>query len=292
MKKSLKADLALLVVTVFWGAGFPATKIAIQTIPPFYHIGLRFIIASLLLSMIFYKKLKELNREIVRPALVLSSLLFATYAFQTVGIQFTTASKSGFFAGLAVLIVPIFAVFYQKTRLELKTVIGVLLATLGLYLLSYTGDSFDFNIGDFLTILCSVTYAWQLLFTGTFVQKYDATLLSIVQLFFVSIFGLIFALVFEPLPSDISMPSFWSLMFSAVFCTAFAFWMQTTMQKFTSASHIALIFTMEPVFGALTSFLLLGEVLGSKGILGGLMIVAAMVVTELQPPAKGGSKVS
>lgn len=282
MKRSFKADLALLVVTIFWGAGFPATKIAIQTISPFYHIGLRFIIASLLLSIIFYKKLKELNREIIKPALVLSLLLFATYAFQTVGIQFTTASKSGFFSGLAVLIVPFFSILYLKTRLEFKSIIGVLSATLGLFLLSYTGSEFNFNIGDFLTILCSVTYAWQLLFTGTYVQKHDATLLSIVQLFFVAVFGFVFALAFEPLPSNISAPSFWSLMFSAVFCTAFAFWTQTTMQKFTSASHIALIFTMEPVFGALTSFLALGEVLGPRGILGGLFIVAAMLVTELQ----------
>jgi drug/metabolite transporter (DMT)-like permease len=70
-------------------------------------------------------------------------------------------------------------------------------------------------------------------------------------------------------------------MFSAVFCTAFAFWMQTTAQKFTAASHIALIFTMEPVFGALTSFLILGEVLGSKGIIGGMCIVTAMLISEL-----------
>jgi len=286
MNKSLKADLALLVVTIFWGAGFPATKIAIQTITPFYHIGLRFLIASALLALLFYKKLRLLNREIIKPALVLSSLLFATYAFQTVGIQYTTASKSGFFSCLAVLAVPFFSIFYLKTRLEFKSIISALSATLGLFLLSYTGGDFNFNIGDFLTILCSVAYAWQLLFTGTYVQKHDPTLLSIVQLFFVAIYGIAFAIVFEPVPSGISMPSFWSLMFSAVFCTAFAFWMQTTMQKFTSASHIALIFTMEPVFGALTSYLVLGEILGPLGILGGVFIIAAMLITELEWPKK------
>lgn len=282
MKKSINADLALLLVTIFWGAGFPATKIALQTMTPYYHIGIRFGVASLLLAILFYKKLKYLNKNLIKPALVLSSLLFATYAFQTVGIQYTTASKSSFFSGLAVLIVPLFSIFYLKAKLELKTVISVLTATLGLFLLSYTGGNFDFNIGDFLTILCSVCYAWQLLFTGTYVQKHDATLLAIVQLFFVSVFGMLFAIVLEPFPKDMSMPSFWSLMFSAVLCTAFAFWMQTTAQKFTPASHIALIFTMEPVFGALTSFLVLGEVIGVKGIFGGMFIVAAMLISELQ----------
>ncbi|HQA65805.1 MAG TPA: DMT family transporter [Bacillota bacterium] len=282
MKKSLKADLALILVTIFWGAGFPATKIALQTMTPFYHIGIRFAVASLLLSLLFYRKLRSLNKSLIKPALILSSLLFATYAFQTVGIQYTTASKSGFFSGLAVLIVPLFSIFYLKTKLELKTIISVATATLGLFLLSYTGSDFNFNIGDFLTILCSICYAWQLLFTGTYVQKHDATLLAIVQLFFVSLYGMAFAVILEPIPVNMSVPSFWSLMFSAVFCTAFAFWMQTTAQKFTAASHIALIFTMEPVFGALTSFLLLNEVLGARGIIGGILIVSAMIISEFQ----------
>jgi len=282
MKKSLKADLALILVTIFWGAGFPATKIALQTMTPYYHIGIRFAVASLLLSLLFYKKLRSLNKSLIKPALILSSLLFATYAFQTVGIQYTTASKSGFFSGLAVLIVPLFSIFYLKTKLELKTIISVATATLGLFLLSYTGSDFNFNIGDFLTILCSICYAWQLLFTGTYVQKHDATLLAIVQLFFVSLYGMAFAVILEPIPVNMSVPSFWSLMFSAVFCTAFAFWMQTTAQKFTAASHIALIFTMEPVFGALTSFLLLNEVLGARGIIGGILIVSAMIISEFQ----------
>lgn len=282
MKKSLRADIALLLVTIFWGAGFPATKIALQTMTPFYHIGIRFAIASLLLSLLFYKKLKNLNKDLIKPALILSSLLFATYALQTVGIQYTTASKSSFFSGLAVLIVPLFSIFYLKTKLELKTVISVLTATLGLFLLSNTSGNSNFNIGDFLTILCSICYAWQLIFTGTYVQKHDATLLAIVQLFFVSVFGMVFAIVLEPFPKDMSLPSFWSLMFSAVFCTAFAFWMQTTAQKFSPASHIALIFTMEPVFGALTSFFVLGELLGIRGIIGGMFIVSGMLISELQ----------
>lgn len=281
MKKSFRADLALLLVTIFWGAGFPATKIALQTITPMYHIGMRFLIAGLLLSLIFYKKLKSLGREIVKPALALSLLLFATYALQTVGIQYTTASKSSFFSGLAVMIVPVFSIFYLKTRLALRNILSILTAMLGLFLLSFTGSDFSFNLGDFLTVLCSVCYAWQLLLTGTFVQKQDPTLLAIVQLFFVSVMGFGCALFFEPLPASISAVSFASLLFSAVLCTAFAFWIQTTAQQFTSASHIALIFTMEPVFGATTSYLFLHEILGIKGIAGGLLIIAAMLISEL-----------
>ncbi len=281
MKKSLRADLSLLLVTIFWGAGFPATKIALQTMTPMYHIGMRFFIAGLLLTLIFHQKMRGLDKKILKPALVLSLLLFATYALQTVGILYTTASKSSFYSGLAVLIVPLFSIFYLKKTLDTKTILSVIVATSGLFLLSYTNSGFSFNIGDFLTVLCSVCYAWQLLFTGTYVREHDPTLLAVVQLFFVSIMGFCSALLFEPLPANISPVSFGSLLFSAVLCTAFAFWVQTTAQQYAPASHIALIFTMEPVFGAATSYLFLHEVLGIRGIIGGMLIIAAMLISEL-----------
>ncbi len=286
MKKSLKADLTLLLVTLFWGAGFPITKFALETITPFYHIGARFLIGSILLALIFHKRLKEIKKDIIIPALILSIFLFSCYTLQTIGLQLTTASKSGFFSGLSVLIVPIISIFYLKAKLKINTVIGIILATMGLLLLSYSGGMFSFNTGDFITIISTVCYAWQLLFTGSYVKKYDATLLSIVQLFFVAIFGFVFAFVFEPVPSNVSLLSFGSLLFSAVPCTAFAFWVQTTIQQYTPASHIALVITMEPVFGAVTSYLLLGELLGIRGILGGILIVAAMLITELRLPIK------
>ncbi len=282
MKKTMKADLLLLLVTIFWGAGFPITKFALETITPLYHIGSRFLIASILLAIIFHKKLRTMTKAIILPSFILSTFLFACYALQTIGLQYTTASKSSFFSGLSVLFVPIISIFYLKARLKLNAAIGIALATLGLLLLSYNGDMFSFNFGDFITILSTICYAWQLLFTGSYVKKHDATLLAIVQLFFVAVYGFIGALLFEPVPTGVTLLSFNSLMFSAVLCTAFAFWIQTTIQQYTPASHIALLITMEPVFGAIASFLFLGEILGAKGMAGGVFIVAAMLITESQ----------
>jgi len=281
MNKAQKADLALLLVTVFWGAGFPVTKFALQTIPPFYHIGLRFLVAAVLLSVIFFKKVSKLDKSIVRPAITMASLLFLTYALQTVGLLYTTASKSAFYSGLAVLFVPILSFIFYKAAINRSTLISIILAFIGLFLLSFSGNIFSFNIGDFMTILNSATYAVLLLFTSDYVKKHDATQLSIVQMYFVSIMGFIAAFIFDRWETQISLLSFNSLMFSAVLCTAFAFWMQATAQKFTSASHVALIFTMEPLFGALTSWLLLGEILGLKGFVGGCFIISAMLIAEL-----------
>ena len=281
MNKSQKADLALLIVTVFWGAGFPVTKFALQTIPPLYHIGLRFLIAAVLLSLIFYKKLVCINKSIIKPALIMATLLFATYVLQTVGLLYTTASKSAFYSGLAVLFVPFLSLIFLRNKISTKTLLSITLATGGLTLLSFSGDVFSFTIGDFMTILCSATYAGLLLLTSTYVKEHDATQLAIVEMAIVAVMGLAAAVIFEDWKIPMSMLSFNSLMFSAVLCTAFAFWMQATAQKFTSASHVALIFTMEPVFGAATSWLLLNERLGIKGFIGGAFIILAMLIAEM-----------
>ncbi len=281
MKKSYKADLILLFVTVIWGAGFPVTKFALQTITPMYIIALRFAIAGTLLSIIFHKKLKEIKKEIIKPGLVLAILLFAIYVFQTIGMQYTTASKSGFFVGLAVLFVPFFSYFYLKTEITSKTILSTAIAAFGLFLLSYDGGGASFNKGDFLMILSAVCCAWHLIFSSKYVAQHDATLLSILNMVFVAIFAFIGAISFEKFPRNISSVSLGSLLFMGVLCTAFAFLVQIAALKYTTATHVAIIFTMEPVFSAITSWILLKEHLGSKGILGGVLIVLAMLLSEL-----------
>lgn len=281
LSKTQKADMALILVTIFWGTGFPVTKFALLSIPPLYHIGLRFFIAAALLSLIFFKKMLQLDKSIIKPAALMAVLLFATYALQTIGLLYTTASKSAFYSGLAVLFVPFIHFFFHKIRIKSNTLVSTAFAVLGLFLLSFSGNMFSFTIGDFMTVLCSAIYAVLLLLTSDYVKDHDATQLAIVQMAFVSLLAFASAVVFERWSTPMSMLGFQSLMFSAVLCTAFAFWMQATAQQFTSASHVALIFTMEPVFGALTSWLMLGEHLGIKGLIGGLLIISAMLVAEL-----------
>lgn len=281
MKKSVRADMALFIVTIFWGTGFPATKFALQTISPLYHIGFRFLIAAALLSLIFYKKMIRVDMKIIKPAVYMAVLLYATYVLQTIGLLYTTASKSSFYSGLAVIFVPMISLVVYRAKLNANTIFSVISAFAGLFLLSYAGNDFSFTIGDFMTIMCSAVYAALLLLTSDYVRQYDATQLSIVQMYIVGILGLLSAVLFENWPTNVTPLSFYSLMFSAVFCTAFAFWMQATAQKFTSAAHVALIFTMEPVFGALTSWLILKEHLGVKGFIGGILILSAMIIAEI-----------
>ncbi|MCK9217894.1 MAG: DMT family transporter [Firmicutes bacterium] len=281
MKNSYKADIVLLIVTVIWGAGFPVTKFALQTITPMYIIAFRFIIASLVLSIVFYKKLKYLNKEIIKPSLFLAFLLFMTYVFQTIGMQYTTASKAGFFIGMAVIIVPFFSYFYLKTKIKTRIILSTVIAAIGLFLLSFEGSALSFNKGDILMILSAICAAWHLVFSSAYVVKHDAILLSLLHMVFVALFGSITAIIVEPFPTNISVISFGSLLFMGILCTAFGFLVQIVALNYTTATHEAIIFTMEPVFGAITSWILLNEQLGVKGIVGGVLIVFAMLLSEL-----------
>lgn len=281
MKYSLRADIALILVTFFWGIGFPAAKFALESIGPLYQIAFRFLIAGLLLSIIFYKKVLSMDKNILKPVFLLSVLLYITYFFALLGIKYTTASKSSFLCCLAVIFVPILGYMLNRTRIRINTAVGILICVTGLFLMTYTAEGFNFSLGDILCIISSITFALQIIFTEKYVGNFDTALLALLQMYFTGLIGLAVALVFEPFPFGVTPKSLYSLLFMAVLCTALSFWVQTTCQKFTSASHVAIIFTMEPLFGAMASWLLLGEILGLRGIIGGVLIIAAMIISEL-----------
>ena len=284
MKYSYRADIALILVTFFWGIGFPAVKFSLESMGPLYLIAFRFLIAGILLSIIFYKKMLSIDKSILKPASRLSVLIYITYVFAMVGIKYTTASKSAFLCCLAVIFVPIIGYILNRTRIRTNTAAGIVICITGLFLMTYTAEGFNLNLGDVLCIIGSAAFAFQIIFTEKYVSNFDTTLLTILQMYFAAFIGFIAAFIFEPFPVSITPKSLYSLLFMAVLCTALSFWVQTTCQKFTTSSHVAIIFTMEPLFGALASWLLLGERLGVRGIIGGVLIISSMIISEIELP--------
>ena len=154
---------------------------------------------------------------------------------------------------------PFYSYFYLKTNIQTKIVISTFLAALGLFILSFDGGRLSFNIGDFLMVLSANCCAWHLILSSVYIKKHDAILLSLLHMIFVAGFGTIAAVSLETFPRNISLISFGSLLFMGVLCTAFGFLVQIVALKYTTATHEAIIFTMEPVFGAITSRILLNE---------------------------------
>jgi drug/metabolite transporter (DMT)-like permease len=297
MRKSTFADLSLLFVAFIWGTTFVLVQNAISTMQPFAFNGFRFFIAFVLLflSLLLFqrKQLQFLSKRIVISGFLLGFWLFLGYATQTLGLLYTTSSKAGFITGLSVVLVPFFSFLLLKQKPSFPAVIGVSIATVGLFLLTMT-DIAALNIGDFFVLICAFGFAMHIIFTGKFSEQFPTLLLTTIQILTVSILSIISSFIFEDFTEmmKISIISSQSviiaLIVTSVFATALAFFAQTSFQKYTTPTRVALIFAMEPVFAAIAGYYWASERLSISAIMGCLFIFLGMVFAEL--PAERFSK--
>ncbi len=206
--------------------------------------------------------------------------VFYLMVFQTIGLMYTSASNTAFVTGMNVIFVPLLGALFYGKRLDIKLGMSVLLAGVGLFFLC-TGGDWSLNKGDLIVIVCAVCIAFQIIYTARFVRNCDPYWLTAVQIGTVALFSTLCGWtrgvdVFFWEPAVL-----WAMFICVVFATVFAFLVQTAMQRFTSPTKTALIFCLEPVFGALYAHLFAGETLGEWGGIGALCIVAAMVMAEL-----------
>ncbi|MEL7655344.1 MAG: DMT family transporter [Bacillota bacterium] len=281
IEKETLGTYGLIIVALFWGLGFPALKVVSATIPTFYLIGLRFLMATSLLGIIFHRNLKQINKALIRSAFILSIVLFLAYVFATLGIQYTTSAKASFFSCLGLLIIPVLQRMLYKETINKRVAISIIICTIGLFLISYTkGMGFRLATGDIICLGCSVAGALHVVFTGRVANHQDPALLATVQLFFISIWSFITALLLEDFPKSIPYFHWWVLIFLAIFCTAISFVLQAACQRYINPSRAGVIFAIEPVSGAIFSAFLLGDHLGINGIIGGAMIFSSLIFME------------
>lgn len=293
MNRSHLANLSLLLVAMMWGSTFLIVQHAVRVLPPLAFNGLRFLGAAVLLALIitiFYRhEWKDLSWKMVRHASMLGIFLFMGYAFQTVGLLYTSTSNAGFITGLSVILVPFLSLFLLKHPISRYTWLSALLAAIGLYLLAFAGSSFSINKGDLLIFFCAIAFALHVAYTAIFAPTYPALLLSTLQMFIVGLLSTFSSLLFEDLGpihqvvDQLIQPEVLiALLISIGPTSALAFWIQTVCQKFTSPSRVAIIFATEPVFAAITGVIFGGEVLGTLAGIGCICILTGMIIAELK----------
>lgn len=284
--KKFRAGILLLITTFFWGVTFTVVKDAISRVDVFVFLSQRFILAAAIMLPLALTRTNRISLRLVTHGCILGVLLFASYAFQTVALKYTSASNTGFLTGLSVLLVPLFgaAIFRHPVGPGIRW--GVALATPGLFLLC-TDGSLSFNFGDVLGAVCGACVALHLLYTSEFARHADSDvyLLTTLQLTVVGILSLVTAKARHLEVFVWHRELLWTLVVCVLIATIFAFLVQTTMQKFISPAHTALIFCTEPVFAAGYAYYAANERLGLFGLLGAALILAGMVVSELLPDA-------
>ena len=282
-----KADLALAGNTVIWGATFVLVKSALADISPLVFLALRFGLAAIALLLLFRRGWTRDWIQLLWAALV-GFFLFSGYLLQTFGLQFTSAPKSAFLTGFTSVLVPLLAALVYKTRPQASELLGVLVALAGLGLMTLEGPmgSISFaslNRGDLLTIGCAIAFAAHIVTLGHYSGRISFEMLSISQVATAAVLGISLCWWAEP-PRLVWRPAVvYAIIVTGLLATALAFTVQAWAQQHTSSTRTALIYTLEPVFAWLTSYLIVGEGLSRRATAGAALILSGVLLVELKP---------
>ena len=281
LKKRTEAELSMLLVAVVWGSTFVIVKNSLAEIGPFLFLGIRFIMAFLLLAAISWRQLIKAPLSTLYAGSFLGILLTVGYVFQTVGLKYTTSSNAGFITGLSVVLVPILYAAINQIKPGFNTVITVLLAFSGLFLLSFKDWHTSLSYGDMLVLVSAIGFAFHIIFVDRLSYRHNAIAITSGQLLFVGLFCMLVGLVGEPWPFRFSSSLIAALLVTSIFATALAFLLQNSMQKYSTPTRFAVILTTEPVFAALAGHLWAHETFTQRALVGAVLILAAMLISIL-----------
>ena len=276
--------MSLLLTAILWGGGFVGVKDALATIEPLHLTAIRFSLAGIILSIIFFKRLKKVKRKELYAGLIVGLLLFAGFATQTIGMKYTTPGKNAFLTGLNVVMVPFFYWALKKKFPGWQTIVAAVLSFLGIGLLTLQNGSIVMNFGDLMTIICAVFFAIHITAIGHFSKGMDTIVLAILQMFVAAVLSTICAILFEtnmPL-SNINRGNIYSVGYLVIFSTMIAFLIQNVAQRYTVSTHAAIILCMESVFGSIFSVIFLKEIFSPSMIIGCTVILFAIILSEVK----------
>lgn len=284
----LKADIFLLITALLWGLNYVAQRKAMEFMGPFTYNALCFSLAALAITpLAIHQKYKHKTehpqtksiKSFILPGLATGLVLFGGASLQQVGIVGTTAGKTGFISGLYVIIVPLMA-FALGQRTHIGNWIGATLAVVGLYLFSFQADG---AVSRYDLIVLAGTFLWaaHVLLVGRFSEKVGALRLTITQFLFCSFLSWIIALSVEKITVESIMAVFWILLYGGFFSVGLSFTLQMYAQQSADSSHAAIIMSLEGAFAGLGGWLLLGELLNRREIMGVLFMLAGMIISQL-----------
>ena len=296
MSRSLKAHILLILITLIWGSNFVVIKNALADISPLFFNAVRMSLAAVVLAAIFYRELPRLTGGAVRSGCLVGMFLFIGNELQTSGLKYTTPSKSAFLTGVSVVLVPVLLAVFWKRGINRLTSIGVALAFAGLYLLTVPASAGaglnlrSMNHGDLLTLGAAVVFAFHIIFIEHASKNHSWQQITVVQVTVTALLMILTASSSHYFAEKIfvvwSPRVLWGIGITGFLSLALAFAIQAWAQQFTPATHTALIFTLEPVFAWLTSFIFLGERLGARSGVGAACILAGLLISEEKASAE------
>lgn len=288
--KERNAILLLLLTSLIWGFAFVAQSNAADSIGPLTYNGIRMLIGAAALLPLTYKKFKmhlkdqEYRKTLLKAGFSCALCLGVASVLQQAGIAYTTAGKAGFITSLYMLIVPIFSIALGK-RVSKKVWACVFMGILGAYLLSMN-SKLTISKGDLLIFLCSIVFAFHIMFIDHFGKKVDGVELSNLQFLFAGLICFILSFIFEDVRMESIMDASTAILYSGIMSCGVAYTLQIVAQKYVSPAPATLAMSLESVWAAVGGMLLLGEVMSLRETLGCTILFVAVVIAQLPDKIK------
>ncbi len=288
-----KADAALVGIAFIWGSTFVLVKSALDDASPLLFMAMRFGLAAAILLGVARLSLSgraRPDRHALAASAVVGACMFGGYMFQTIGLRVTTPSRSAFITAFSVVLVPILLALFFRRFPGWAAALGVSAAIAGLYLFTMPAAGEPVNRGDMLTLACAVSFALHFIFVGYYTRTVPPITLAAGQVLVTFILAAASAPWAERAFVRFTPGLLVAIVVTAALATALAFFVQAWAQQYTSATHAALIISLEPVFAWLASWVALGERLSLRSAVGALLILAGIIIAEMS--AGGGAEMS
>jgi drug/metabolite transporter (DMT)-like permease len=291
---SRRAELALVFVTLLWAGTFPLIKIGVADASPLAFVAVRFGVAALLFYPFARRALRGMDSRAFRDGVLLGVLFFLGYAFQTLGLKYTTASKSAFITGSFVVFTPIFQALLRKKPPLLANVFGVAFVFVGVLFLSSEGETIGeslrrvgegFNIGDFYTLLCAVAYSLYIVVLDAVGERHSVRLLTFMQIGTTLVLAVVVGAALhatgietarlEPTRSLVLV-----FFYTGALATVVTTLLQTRFQRYVTPTKAGILFSLEPVFASALAWATLGDKYAPLGIVGAALIFVGLIISE------------
>lgn len=275
-----KAELILFFIASLWAGTFPVTKTSVDTIPPFLFIGIRFVIAAVIFTIVFYRHISFKDIKAFRAGLILAIFQMTGFGSQTLGMVYTSASNSALITGICILFIPFVQYIIIRKSLTPENWVGVIVVTMGLYLLTQPFEM-GLNKGDLITLICTLSWAFYIVLLDPYSKKHNINVLLFVQFWFVAVVSIIISLLFENYTSVVlTSTDYWALLYMSLGATLVTTTLGNHYQKYTTPIRASLIFTWEQPAAVMLAIVFLGEKFGAMQIIGGVLMIAGILFSE------------
>lgn len=278
-RNSVLGRAALVVTTLIWGTSFVILKETLDELPTLYVLAWRFTGAAILLLVFGIKDIKKIDLEYIKGGIIMGTVLFLAYTIQTYGLYYTTPGKNAFLTTTYCVLTPFIYWLTAKKKPGICNFIAAVICLIGVGFVSLDRD-LSVNIGDMLTLCCGLFFAIHIVATAKYINGRSVRALTMIQFATAAVLCWIFALLTDPVPTQVSTETIWRIVYLSVMCTAVCFVLQTYGQKYTPPSSTAVFMTLESVFGTIFSVIFYHEQLSIKVLIGFALIFTAVLIAE------------